>query len=91
MNRARLVAVSLGVALATTACKEERSHRVAASYSSAAQRTERPFRAPAPPQQAALGMEAIPTEEDYEVRAAQAISDANLQAKLAELERELRL
>jgi hypothetical protein len=33
----------------------------------------------------------VPAEEDYEVRAASAITEANVQAKLTELERELSL
>jgi hypothetical protein len=37
----------------------------------------------------AVGIDAIPTEEDYEERAASAITEANLTSKLAELEKEM--
>jgi hypothetical protein len=91
MKRKLLLALFLTLALAVSACKEQRSERVAASYSSAAQRTERAFPTPAPPQKPLTGLDAIPVEEDYEARAASSITDANLETKLAELERELHL
>jgi len=90
MKRRLPVVALLGFALAFSACKEERSERVAASYNSAAQRTERPLPVP-PPQKVTIGLDAIPTEEDYEARAAATITEANLQVKLAELELESRL
>lgn len=90
MTRSALWVSVLGLALASSACKEERSERVAASYSSAAQRTERPLPVPQP-QKLTVGLDAVPAEEDYEVRATSAITEANLQAKLAELEHELSL
>jgi len=69
-------------------CQEDRSQRVAASYSSVSKPTfsPPPVRVPA---KAAVGIEAIPTEEDYEERAATTITDANLARKLAELEKEM--
>ncbi|HET7542031.1 MAG TPA: hypothetical protein VFK05_19325 [Polyangiaceae bacterium] len=81
---------SLLLALAVSACNEQRSERVAASYSSAAKRDARPFREPPQPQRPPSGLDAVPVEEDYEARAAANITEANLEAKLAELERELR-
>lgn len=89
MKRQLQVAAVLGLALAVSACKGERSERVAASYSSAAKATERPLGQREPPSAARL--DAVPAEEDYEVQAAASISEANLQAKVAELERELGL
>jgi hypothetical protein len=69
-------------------CKDDRSERIAASYSSVSKPTvlPRPARAP---QKAALGIDAIPTEEDYEERAEATINDANLVRKLSELEKEM--
>jgi len=90
MKRSLLLLAGLVLAPASTACKAERSERIAASYSSAAQRTERPL-PHLQPHPLAVGLDAIPAEEDYEVRAARAITEANLQAKLAELEHELEL
>ncbi|HYQ43922.1 MAG TPA: hypothetical protein VER11_18200 [Polyangiaceae bacterium] len=84
-------ALLLGFALGTSACNSERSQRVAASYSSAAERTERPFPTTHRRQEPPTGIEAVPTEEDYEARAASSITETNLKEKLAELEQELRL
>ena len=70
-------------------CKEERTHRVAASYSSVTRPTypsSVPQRTPA---QAPVGLDAIPTEEDFEERAAANITEANLVSKLTELEKEM--
>lgn len=69
-------------------CQEERSQRVAASYSSVTRPTHSavPQRAPA---QAPVGTDAIPAEEDYEERAAVNITEANLLSKLTELEKEM--
>lgn len=69
-------------------CKEERSQRVAASYSSVTRPSHEraPQRAPAAP---ALGLDAIPTEEEYEERAAATITATNLVSKLTELEKEM--
>jgi hypothetical protein len=91
MKRGLWVAFSLALALGLAACNTERSERVAASYSSAAKRTERPSPKPAQPQQPPIGLDAVPVEEEYEARAASAITEANLTAKLAEIEQELRL
>jgi hypothetical protein len=91
MTRRRVLAIFLTFALGSGACKEERSQRVAASYSSVAERTERPFPTPAPPRKPPIGLDAIPVEEDYEARAASSITGENLETKLAELERELTL
>lgn len=90
MKRGVLGVGVLGAVLASTACKEERSERVAASYSTWVQRTERALPKPQP-QKLTVGQDAIPAEEDYEVRAASTITEANLQTKLAELEHELQL
>ena len=80
----------LVAALVSAACKQERSERVAASYSTVSKATERPLPTRVP-QTVAVGVDAVPVEEDYEARAASSITEANLAAKLAELERELRL
>jgi len=69
-------------------CREERSERVAASYSSVTKPTFLPQPLP-PPQKATVGVDAIPTEEDYEERAATTITEANLVSKLTELEKEM--
>jgi len=84
------LAGGLAMALALAGCREERAQRVAASYSSS---TKPSPAAPAPPapRKVTVGVEAVPVEEDYEARAAATISAANLAAKSAELERELRL
>ena len=82
--------VAFALAIALTACREERTERVAASYSSSTKPTERPP-AKREPQKLTVGVEAVPVEEDYELRAASDITEANLKAKLAELELELRL
>jgi hypothetical protein len=78
----------LVLACLTSGCKEDRSERVAASYSSVSKPTvlPKPTRAPA---KAPVGLDAIPTEEDYEERAASTITAANLARKLAELEKEM--
>jgi len=90
MKRQHGVILLLALALVSAACKQERSERVAASYSTVSKATERPL--PTRERQAvAVGIDAVPVEEDYEARAASSITDANLAAKLAELERELRL
>lgn len=83
------LATVLSLALAVSACKGERSERVAASYSSATKATEYPL--PKREPEAAARLDAVPAEEDYEVQAAASITLANLQAKVAELERELGL
>ena len=91
MKQKLAVMVALALALVSGACKkEERRERVAASYSSVSKATERPMPTREPPT-AAVGTDGVPVEEDYEVRAAASITEANLAAKLAELERELRL
>jgi len=87
----RWLLVSLcAAAVVGQACKSERSQRVAASYSSVTQPTYRepPKREP---QKVLVGVEGIPTEEEYEDRAATSISEANVDAKLAELEKEMSL
>jgi len=90
MKRQLGLILLLALALVSVACKEERSKRVAASYSSVTKATERPLPT-REPQAVSVGVNAVPVEEDYEVRAASSITEANLAAKLAELERELRL
>ena len=62
---------------------------MAASYSSATQPTypsSVPQRMPA---RAPVGLDAVPTEEDYEERAAANINEANLVSKLTDLEKEM--
>jgi len=84
---AALAGLSLAVGL--SACDQQRAERVAASYSSSTKPAERPLPLPtavAP----VVGTDAVPVEEEYEVRAASSITPANLQAKLSELEQELR-
>lgn|GEM_PF-1314083 len=70
-------------------CKEERSHRVAASYSSVTRPTDPSSLPPRTPARAPVGLDAIPTEEDYEERAATNITDANWVSKLTEFEKEM--
>ena len=70
-------------------CNEERSHRVAASYSSVTRPTHPSSVHQRTPVQAPVGLDAIPTEEDYEERAAANIAEANLVSKLTELEKEM--
>jgi hypothetical protein len=89
MKRQWLLILLLALALVSAACKE-RSERVAASYSTVTKATERPLPT-RQPQAVAVGIDAVPVEEDYEVRAAASITEANLAEKLAELEREQRL
>ena len=89
MTRPMAVGLLLAAALVSVAC-QERSERMAASYSTVSKATERPLPTRAP-QAVAVGIDAVPVEEDYEVRAASSITEANLAAKLAELEREQRL
>ena len=86
----RLLIVIAAVVLLVQACKSERSQRVAASYSSV---TKPVYREPPhrDSQQAQVGIEGIPTEEEYEDRAATTISEGNVAAKLAELEKEMSL
>ena len=90
MTRRWAVVCLASVTVAAPACKEKHSERVAASYSSVTRPTDRPPPAHEPPK-LLVGIDAVPAEEDYEVRAASAITEANVQAKLTELERELSL
>lgn len=86
-SAARVIALACLCCLAW-GCKEKRSERVAASYSSAT----RPTHPPLPRRALArdpVGLDAIPIEEDYEERAAVSITAANLASKLAELEKEM--
>ena len=69
-------------------CEEERSQRVAASYSSVTRPTY-PVAPKAAAAQAPVGIDAIPVEEDYEERAEANITEANLLNKLTELEKEM--
>jgi hypothetical protein len=88
MNRSLARWSGLVCVVLVSGCREDRRERVAASYSS----VSKPTFVPPPahvPDKMAVGIDAIPTEEDYEERAATAISDANLARKLAELEREM--
>jgi hypothetical protein len=74
--------------VAVSGCKDNRTERVAASYSS----VSKPTLLPGPvrvTEKTAVGVDAIPTEEDYEERAATSITEANLARKLAELEKEM--
>jgi len=89
--RCRIVLLALfGAPLLSVGCKEKRSERVAASYSTVTQATERPLPAHEA-QKVPVGVDAVPVEEDYEVRATSSINEANMKAKLAEIEQELRL
>jgi hypothetical protein len=88
MMRAVAVLALLAAALFAAGCKQERSQRVAASYSTVSKATERPLPAREPPKLTS-GISAVPVEEDYEARAASTITEANLNSELAELEREL--
>jgi len=90
MTHTLRAALLLGLALSALACQEERAQRVAASYSSVARRTERPFPTPRPTPKPLAGIDAVPAEEDYEARAAATITEENFEAKLTELEQELR-
>ncbi len=65
-------------------CKHDKSKAVAASYSS----VTRPAPVVAAPL-SALGIAAIPVEEEYEERSATAISEANLSAQIAAIETEI--
>ena len=84
-------------ALVSPACKEQRSERIAASYRTVSKASGRPLPSREPlavsggSAKMAVGTDAVPVEEDYEARAASSITEANFAAKLAELERELRL
>ncbi|HYQ27933.1 MAG TPA: hypothetical protein VER04_11965 [Polyangiaceae bacterium] len=87
MKHARAWLCFLTLACLAWGCKG-RSERVEASYSSAT----RPSYLPAPEravQKVPVGIDAIPTEEEYEERAASDISSANLERKLSELEKEM--
>ncbi len=92
MTRALQALFALALAL-PTACKEKRPERVAASYSSVTKPSEQPAAPPRsrPPDKLVVGIESIPVEESYEERAATSITEANLQAKVSELEKELGL
>jgi len=89
MKRGLFVVLLVGCGVSVTACREQRSQRVAASYSSAAKRTEHAFPAPSP-QKPTLGIDAVPAEEDYQAHAAATIDDTNLEKELSAVERELR-
>jgi hypothetical protein len=88
----RVLALLFVTALAlTVGCKEKRAERVAASYSSVTKPTDQP---PPPqksraPEKIVVGLESIPVEESYEERATTTITEANLPAKVTELEKEL--
>jgi hypothetical protein len=93
-RRLALVALA-GLALLglVAGCKERRAERLAESYSDEAKPSgqasaaARPGpRAPAP---VTVGIDSIPVEESYEERAASTITEATLQAKVTELEKEL--
>ena len=70
-------------------CKEQRGERVAASYSSVTQPNDLSTAPAGLPEKMLVGVDTIPTEEDYEERAASSITAANLPSKLAELEKEM--
>jgi hypothetical protein len=73
------------LALVPLGCKHDRTQAVAASYSS----VTRPAPVVAAPL-SAMGVASIPVEEEYEERAASAITQANLAAQVAEIEKEIR-
>jgi len=89
MKRRLAFIALLAAALFSAGCKQERSERLAASYSTVSKATERPLQT-GEPQKVTGGSSLVPVEEDYEARAASSITEANLTSKLAELERELR-
>jgi hypothetical protein len=70
-------------ALELAGCKHDRAQAIAASYSS----VTRPI--PIAPL-SAIAIASIPVEEEYEVRSAMAISNANLAEQVSALEKELR-
>jgi hypothetical protein len=89
MKRAFAAAWVLWVSLVVAWGCKDRNERVAASYSSVSKPTLSPRPVRVPEKKVAVGIDAIPTEEDYEERAATAINDANLVRKLTELEQEM--
>lgn len=96
MKRALLLAVTLPLVILglLAGCKEKRAERVAESYSSVTKPSDplppAPRRAgPRAPDKLAVGLDSIPVEESYEERAASTISEANLQERVTELEKEL--
>jgi hypothetical protein len=88
-----LALLCVATAISAVACKAERAERVAASYSSVTKPTTKPPPPPRsrPPDKIVVGLASIPVEESYEERAASTITEANLQAKVSELEKELSL
>ncbi len=96
MKRALRFACNASLVMALVAgCKEKRAERVAESYSTATKPSDplsappRPRPGPRAPEKVAVGIDSVPVEESYEEHAAASISDANLRAKLTELEKEL--
>lgn len=87
----------LALALSSLPSCKERSERVAASYSSVtkpspalpASADPRAAARLRPSDSAIIGLDTIPVEESYEERAEKSITDANLEAKVSELEKEL--
>jgi hypothetical protein len=78
--------VALGLlVLLPAGCKRDRTQTIAASYSSATRPTQL-VGAPV----SAVGVASIPVEEEYEERSASAITQANLSAQVAEIEKEIR-
>jgi hypothetical protein len=84
----RALVLVVAAAGLSAGCKHERSQRVAASYSSVTKPTFHPV-PKLEPEKVAVGSDGIPTEEDYEERAAATINAANLAAQLADFEKEM--
>jgi hypothetical protein len=88
MSRVQVMAAALALVVLATGCKHDRTERVAASYSSVTKPTFHPV-----PKVAAepvtVGTDSVPTEEEYEERAASTITEANLEAQLSVLEHEM--
>ena len=90
-KRPALAALWLASALiASVGCKHDRPKRVAASYSSVTKPSalRLPQRAP---ERAPVGIDSIPTEEEYEERAEKTITEANALQQLSLLEKEMTL
>ena len=84
LARALGILVLCGLVLCLAGCKHDRSQAVAASYSSVTK--------PAPivtVPLSAIGVDAVPVEEEYEERSTAAITPANLTTQISEIEREI--
>ena len=88
MSRLQLISTVLALVTLAMGCKHDRTERVAASYSSVTKPTFHPVpKATAEP--VPVGTDSVPTEEEYEERAANTITEANLKAQLTALEHEM--